>query len=314
MGTVDTVGFLDRFSKDTAAAPDAFTTEMVARIRALPSVERAEPTDADTVSVTWSGGRESEAVDISGLRQPWKQAKGFDRIELLDDFIAGLSPGQYPPASPTSGDEPDASPEPGPAPPPGPTATDAVTEWSQVASQLVPVLRRVRAGDGALTWPIGELLEATAIWAGGATPITDDQCAVWGVGLDDVRSAATSNLVAIDPAPDAIGPGARAWVPTSPEGLQSSWLAAPERLLHQLGLATAIVLVPLRSELVVVDPEDIELVQSILTNTLAILESQANVLCPVPFLVTAEDVQDWMPAASHPAAQLVHQTRDLLTR
>lgn len=310
------MGFLDRFSKDSPAPPDAFTIEVVARIRALPNVAGAEPIDADTVSVTWSGWSEPEAVDIGGPRQPWKAAKGFDRIEVVDDFIAGLAPGQFPPVTPESESEPNqpsADPEPQPAAPAAePAGSEPITEWSQVAAQLVPVLRRARPADSTATWPVGDLLEATAIWAGGATPITTEQCATWGVGLDDVRAAAVANLLAIDPAPDEVAPGTRAWVPTSPDGLQSSWLAAPRRLLDDVGLARAIVLVPLRGELVVVDPADTDLVASILANTITILETQTGVLCPVPFLVEGDEVRSWMPDPDHPASGLVRQTRDLL--
>lgn len=305
------MGFLDRFSR--ASSPDALTVEVAARLRAFATVDAADIVDADTVSVVWSGHEHPVEIDLAPVRAPWKQARGFDRIELLDDFMAGLRPDD---PLPTTAD-PVAVPE---ATPAGTTGTgddlDA-TGFAAVRTQLFPVVRAVDGpddglDDGAVRWPIdGVFLEATVVVAGDGHPITASQCAAWGVEEAAIRDTAVGNQSAIDPAPDPIAPDARAWVPTDLGGLASSWLAAPGRLLERTGLESGIVLVPLVGELVVVDPDDTDLVLSILSDTLAILEDQTDTLCPVPFLVTAHETTTWTPANDHPAAPLVQRTREM---
>lgn len=296
------MGFLDRFTKDTST-PDAFTIEIAARIRALAGVSHVETIDADTVAVTWTGRSEPDEIAIGGTRPAWKQAKGFDRIELVDDFIAGLGPE-------------DSTTIPGTTIPgamvPGAPEPAHPTQWTAARLDVLPLLRRAMTDDdGLVTWAVTELLEATATGADRSVPITEAQCDDWGVTADDVRSAATDNLATVDPAPDEIGTGMRAWVPTAPDGRQSSWLAAPARLLERLGLTTGIAIAPLVGELVVVDPADEDLVVAILDNTLTIIEDKPETLCPVPFLVSPERVEIWEPAADHPAVELVHRTHDL---
>lgn len=292
------MGFLDRFTKDTST-PDAFTIEIAARIRALAGVNHVETIDADTVAVTWTGRTEPDHIDIGGTRPAWKQVKGFDRIELVDEFIAGLGPGDAPTTIP------------GPAIP-GIAEPAGGARWAAASLDVLPLLRRTMTdADGLVTWPVTELLEATATGTDHSVPITMAQCDEWGITAAQVRTAATDNLAALDPAPDAIGDGMRAWVPTAPDGQQSSWLTAPTRLLERLGLTTGIAIAPLVGELVVVDPDDDDLVVAIIDNTLTIIEDTSDTLCPVPFLVSSDRVDIWEPAAGHPAADLVHRTHRL---
>ncbi|MGK2928763.1 MAG: hypothetical protein ACSLFO_04215 [Acidimicrobiales bacterium] len=302
------MGFLDRFTKD-ASTPDAFTIEIAARIRALAGVSHVETIDADTVEVTWTGRSEPDEIAIGEIRPGWKQAKGFDRIEIVDQFIAGLAPSDagttipgttIPGASIAGTTAPDVS------------SPSGAARWAAARLDVLPLLRRTKTDEyGLATWPVTELLEATAIGVDHSAPITQVQCDDWGITAGDVRAAATDNLAAVDPAPDEIGAGIRAWVPTAPDGQQSSWLTAPATLLERLGLVTGIAIAPLVGELVVVDPDDEDLVAAILDNTLTIIQGKSDMLCPVPFLVAGDRVEIWEPAAGHPAAELVHRTHDL---
>ena len=296
------VGFLDRFAK-TPDAPDAFLKEVLARLRARPDVASVEAVDADTVAIGWRDRPGSEEVTVGALRGPWKQASGFYRIELLDDFMADLAPG-----APSTGDAPlgvepeshvDAEVHPEVHPDPHLPGED---DWVSAAPGLVAAVRRAGIDDGAVTWPVGDLLDGVAVSAADGSAVTDTDCGRWGVSPFDVQAVAIENLSVVDPAPDPVGPDARAWVATEPAGRQAGWLAAPGRLLERCGVTTAIVLAPLPGELVVVDPADAELVRSILTSTLQIVAAETEILCPVPFLVTADEVVAWAPGAGDPAA------------
>lgn len=298
------MGFLDRFSKDTST-PDAFTIEIAARIRALAGVSHVDTIDADTVAVTWTGRSEPDEIAIGDPRPAWKQSKGFDRIELVDEFIAGLAPSDTGTIIPGTTIFPGTT-IPGIAEPAG------GARWAAARLDVLPLLQRTMTDDDEpITWPVTELLEATATGADHSVPITQAQCDEWGITAGDVRAAATDNLAAVDPAPDEIGAGMRAWVPTAPEGHQSSWLTAPAPLLQRLGLTAGIAIAPLVGELVVVDPDDEDLVVAVLDNTLTIIEDKPDTLCPVPFLVSGDRVEIWEPVAGHPAAQLVHRTHAL---
>ncbi len=289
------MGFLDRFTRDTTS-PDAFTLEVATRIRVRDDVASVEMIDADTVAVTWAGRTAPERFDLSGTRQPWKDASGFGRIEVIDAFMATLAP--------SAGDEAHAT----------------ADSWEVVAADVLPVLRRRGDGDGAaigeteITWSITALLEATVAVGSEGTPVTDALCERWGMTAADIRARAEANLAALDPRPDPIAPDARAWVPTAPDGLQSSWLAAPQALLSSVGLTEGIVLAPVRGELVVVDPADRALTESVISTTLTIVEQEPETLCPVPFRVTPDEVSVWEPPADDPVTVLLRRAAELLER
>ena len=301
------MGFLDRFKSDSTPGPDALTAEVAARLRVLPSVEAVEALDADTVSVSWAGQPEPATVLLDELRPAWKSASGFDRIALLDEFIEGLTPGA-----------PTAAPAPATAPAvPAAGVGDAVpaatgsTEWDRLRPQLLPALRPPEAvGPDAVSWSFGDALRIVIVTAGGGLEISGADRDEVGVTDEDLDAAATANLESIDPAPEPIAPDARAWVATAPAGLQSSWLLAPRRLLERTGLTSAIAFAPLPGELVVIDPDDTELVRSIAESTLRILEEQPGRLCPLPFRMVADGVEIWEPADEHPAADAVQRTRE----
>lgn len=289
------MGFLDRFKSGTSA-PDALTVEVVARLRVLPAVESADAVDGDTVSVAWTGHAGPATVDLTELRPRWKAAGGFDRIQLLDDFIDALRDGP-PPSTEVA------------APAPVPDADDG--GWAGNRDLVLPVLTRIDPESrAAVTWPVGGVLHAVVNGADRSTPVSAGDLERWGVGPDEVRAAAVANLETVDPRPDPISPGARAWVPTGPDGLQSSWLVAPGRLLAGTGLTSAIAFVPVVSELVVIDPTDESLVQSIAASTNRIVAEQALPLCPLPFVLSAAGAEPWDPPAGHPAAADVAAARE----
>ena len=82
------------------------------------------------------------------------------------------------------------------------------------------------------------------------------------------------------------------------------WLAAPARLLAACGLAEAVVLAPMPTELVVVDPSAHDLLASILASTKSIVSGDAEVLWPAPLLATAAGLAPWQPGPDHPCATL----------
>lgn len=312
------MGLFDRFKKDQTAAPDALTREAVARVRAVHGVLGVDVVDGDTLAVTWSGVDQPAAVSLAAIREPWTSASGFDRIEVMDDFIAALAPpapGGGPseaamaPAPPVT--EPAAA-EPEPAQDAAPES-DPGAAWEQARSQLVPSIGRPGAPDAdTVHWPVAGVLEATAVLDGPvALPVGPAELAEWGVDADAVRAAAEANQAALDPALDPIGPGEPAWVPTQPPGRLASWLCAPDRLLAAAGLEHAVVLAPLASELVVVDPAAVELLRSVLASTRTIVQRQARTLWPAPFLVRAGSLEPWEPDADHPCAPLVAEMREL---
>lgn len=328
------MGLFDRFKKDTAGAPDALTREALVRVRAVPGVEAVEPVDADTLSVTWTGTDEPARLSLADLREPWTSASGFDRIELMDDFVrtvapptgapadafpdpapAGPAPDEAPAATTVGDGAPEADPT--PAGGPGPTAAPAEqpgARWAEVSPRLQPVIGRPGvADDDIVCWPVGDVLEATVVVDGGpgSLPVGRAELAEWGVDAGSVRRAAEANQAALDPSLDPIGPGEPAWVPTRPAGHLASWLCAPDRLLAAAGLDDAVVLVPLATELVVVDPAATALVESILSSTRTIVEQESRTLWPAPLLVRPGSVTPWVPATDHPCAGLVEEMRAL---
>lgn len=315
------MGFLDRFKKEqAAAAPDALTREAAARVRAVPGVVAVEAVDADTLSVTWSGLEEAAPLSLAGIRDRWSAARGFDRIEVMDEFVAGVAPpvaGPSTPPPPPESHTSESAAEP-PAAGTGPTEpaapeTDAAAAWEAARPRLRPVVGRPGAPDAdTVHWTVGGVLEATVVLDDPvALPVGRAELLEWGVDDATVRAAAEQNLASTDPGLDPIGPDAPAWVPTRPDGHLAGWLCAPHRLLEAAGLDEAVVLAPLPSELVVVDPAATDLVASVLTSTRTIVEQQTRTLWPAPFLARREGVEPWEPAADHPCAPLVEEMRRL---
>lgn len=291
------MGFFDRFKKD-ASQPDAYTREVAIRVRAVPGVERVEPVDADLLSVRWAGNDEPVELSIAEHRERWQTATGFDRIEVVDDLIDRVQP----PAEGTF--DPDAVLESAPVDPEPAAAPDVSdSAWSDVAPRLLPMLRRPVADDPVVAWPVAGLLEAVATERGQAVTLAGSEG--WGVDAEEVRRTATSNLIAHEPALDTVAPDTRAWVPTAPAGAQAGWLTAPDALLAASGLDVAIVFVPTPTDLVVVDPADVDLLASITTSTLAIVEQEPTTICSVPFEIGPGRAEPWRPDPDHPCAALV---------
>ena len=295
------MGFLDRFKSDTSS-PDALTLEVATRIKLHSDVDDVAMVDADIIAVTWAGRATPHPLDISEIRPTWKRATGFERIDLLDNFLAGLHP---PAGDPMPADTERSSEAPG--------DRDGRDGWEEVAPQLFPALA-ASAPDDVVSWAVGGLLHATVVRQSSGAPVTRAECAAWKVRADDAVARAVANLSAIDPGLDAIAPDSRAWVPTQPDGRQSSWLTAPARLLAELGLESGIALVPVAGEMVVVDPDDPALLESVLTSTLTILEHEPDRLCPMPFRVTPDHVAVWQPRIDDPASELVERARQLFDR
>lgn len=316
------MGFLDRFKKEGApTAPDALTREGVARVRAVPGVQAVDVVDADTLRVTWNGLPHPSELSLAGIRQQWTSASGFDRIEVMDDFIAGVAPPAADATSPGSSAPVDA-PAPGseddppttPSAEPGREPDDAQAAWDAVRTRLRPVVGRPGPADAdTVRWEIGGVLEATAVLGDEqvALPVSRAELVQWGVDEATVRAAAEENQAGIDPALDPISPGKPAWVPTRPAGHLAGWLCAPGRLLERAGVEQAVVLTPLATELVLVDPSAAGLLESILSSTRTILEQEARPLWPAPFLIRAGSVEPWTPPEGHPCAELVEQMRGL---
>lgn len=296
MATVRPMGLLDRFKK--APGPDAMTWEAVARLRVVPGVAGAEAVDADTIEIAWADNPYTSSLSLTAAREGWSKANGFERIEIMDALIGAV----LPPTGPPPGAE-GFDPTPADAPP-DPVA--AGTDWDAARSRLRVVVGRAGEHPGALSWPIAGVLEACVVLGGpGAPPIDAAGAAAWEVGPDDVRAAALANLVGSDPGLDPVGPGQPAWVPTTPADHPPAWLAAPERLLAACGLDEAVVLAPMPTELVVVDPSAHELLGSILTSTKSIVSGEGRLLWPAPLLATATGLAPWQPPADHPCAALV---------
>lgn len=297
------MGLLDRFKGGGGGGPDALTAEIAARLRAMDAVEAAVAVAADQVDVTWSGRDDVQAIDLTDLRPRWKAASGFDRIEVVDTFLAGLSPDAAPPPAPATVEPaPIAEPEPEPEPVPAAGAPPAQTAggWDELRTRVLPVLRPAGGGPDCVRWSVGGMVDATV--AADGVPVAPGDCERWGVGEVDVRAAATANLREIDPRPEAIAPEARAWVPTAPQGGQSAWLTAPGRLLDAIGIDEGIAFAPLAGELVVVDPADLDLLRSILTSTERIVSEQPEPLTALPFRLTAQGAEPWDPPDDHPLA------------
>ena len=311
MATVPPMGLLDRFKK--APGPDAMTWEAVARLRVAPGVAGAEAVDADTVEVAWIDNPYTSTLSLAAAREGWSKANGFDRIEIMDALIEAVTPPTGPPPGTEEGFDPtppDVAPDvqsaaAAPTPSPGAAPPAGDTEWDSVRTRLrVQVVRRGQHPD-ALSWPVAGVLEAVAVLGGpGALPVDAADAASWEVGPDDVRAAAVANLTASDPGLDPVGPGQPAWVPTSPADHPPAWLAAPDRLLAACGLQEAVVLAPMPSELVVVDPAAHDLLGSILASTRSIVAGETRLLWPAPLLATASGLAPWEPPADHPCADV----------
>lgn len=304
------MGLLDRFKK--APGPDAVTWEAVARLRVVPGVAGAEAVDADTVEIAWVDNPYTSTLSLAAAREEWSKANGFDRIEIMDALVGAVAPPTGPPEGTGDGFDPtppDVAPDVEPPAAQEPVAEPAPvadgTGWDAARSRLRVVVARVGEHPGALSWPVGGVLEAHAVLGGpGALPVDAADAAAWEVGPDDVRAAALANLTSSDPGLDPVGPGQPAWVPTSPADHPPAWLAAPERLLAASGLSEAVVLAPMPTELVVVDPNAHDLLGSILTSTKSIVAGESALLWPAPLLVTPAGLSPWQPPADHPCAGL----------
>jgi hypothetical protein len=312
------MGLLDRFKK--APGPDAMTWEAVARLRIVPGVVDAEAVDADTVRIGWADNPYPSTLSLAAARAGWTKANGFERIEIMDALIGAVTPPTGPPEDaeeagfdPTP---PDVAPdvEVGTAAEPATepaAAADDRTAWDAVRDRLRVVVGRIGEHPDAISWPIAGVLEARAVLSGaGALPVDAADAASWEVGPDDVRAAALTNLAASDPALDPVGPGQPAWVPTAPADHPPAWLAAPDRLLAACGLDEAVVLAPMPSELVVVDPSAHDLLGSILSSTKSIVAGESRLLWPAPLLATPAGLVPWEPAPGHPCAGVAAELRE----
>jgi hypothetical protein len=305
------MGLLDRFKK--APGPDAMTWEAVARLRVVPGVAAAEALDADTVQITWNDNPYTSTLSLTAAREGWSKANGFDRIEIMDALVGAVAPPTGPPEETDDGFDP-TPPDVAPDIQAEPTVESppvADTGWDVARGRLRVIVGRAGEHPGAVAWPIAGVLEARAVLGGpGALPVDVDDAASWGVGADDVRAAALANLTASDPGLDAVGPGQPAWVPTEPADHPPVWLAAPDRLLDACGLREAVVLAPMPTELVVVDPSAHELLGSILTSTKSIVAGESRLLWPAPLLATPAGLTPWEPDAEHPCAGVAAELRE----
>ncbi len=193
--------------------------------------------------------------------------------------------------------------------PDGPPALD------QVRDRLRLVVRRAGVPDVACTWPVAGALEAVVVVGDpGAPPVGRAELLAWQVEAEDVLRPALDALVAHGPALDPIGAGVPAWVPTRPADHLAAWLAAPELLLEAAGLVEGIVLCPLPTELVVVDPTATDLLGTILTGTLEVAEARTDLLWPAPLWAGPEGLGPWSPPDDHPHAELVGRLRSFAAR
>ncbi len=306
------MGLLDRFKK--APGPDAMTWEAVARLRAVAGVAGAEPVDADTVEVAWAGNPYSSTLSLAAAREGWTKASGFDRIEIMDALIGAVAPPTGPPDDGADGFDPtppDVAPDIVATPTPAAPAPTAGTAWDEVRGRLRVVVGRTGAHPDAISWPVAGVLEARIVVDDpGALPLEASDAASWEVGVDDVRDASLANLARTDPGLDPVGPGQPAWVPTAPADHPPAWLAAPGRLLGACGLDQAVVLAPMPTELVVVDPSAHDLLASILTSTRSIVSGGSEVLWAAPLLATRSGTGPWQPAPDHPCAALAADLAD----
>lgn len=306
------MGLLDRFKK--APGPDAMTWEAVARLRVVAGVVGAEPVDADTVQIAWADNPYPSTLSLAAAREGWTKANGFERIEIMDALIGAVAP---PTGPPEGAEEPGIDPTPPDVAPDvqvtgAPASTDdpapapaGGTGWDAARDRLRVVVGRAGEHPAAITWPIAGVLEAHVVLGGsGALPVDAGDAASWEVGADDIRAAALTNLAATDPSLDPVGPGQPAWVPTSPADHPPAWLAAPDRLLAACGLDQAVVLAPMPTELVVVDPSAHDLLGSILASTKSIVAGESHLLWPAPLLATTAGLAPWEPAPDHPCAAL----------
>lgn len=308
------MGLLDRFKK--APGPDAMTWEAVARLRAVAGVAGAEAVDADTIEISWVDNPYTSTLSLTAAREGWAKANGFDRIEIMDALIAAVAPPTGPPEDIPDGFDPtpaDVAPDvelATAAASAGRTA-DGGTTWDAVRGRLRVVVARAGEHPDAIGWPVAGVLRAHAVLGGpDASPVEAGDAASWEVGPDDVRRAALANLAAAGPGLDPVGPGQPAWVPTEPADHPPAWLAAPDHLLAACGLTEAVVLAPMPTELVVVDPAAHDLLASILTSTKSIVAGESRVLWPAPLLATPAGLTPWQPAGDHPCAGLAAELAD----
>lgn len=294
------------------------TWEAVARLRVVADVVGTEVLDADTVRIRWAGTSRATTLSLTAAREEWARSSGFHRIEVMDALIATVGP----PSEPGDGSDDDRS-APGSSsaevarratdPEPGASAeaeAETGTRWDSVRDRLHVVVDRPGEHPGGICWPIAGVLEAhVELDRSASGAVTPADAASWAVDPGDVRAAALTNLAAIGPDLDPIGPGQPAWVPTTPRAHPPAWLAAPERLLEACDLPAAIVLAPMPSELVVVDPAAEALLGSILASTAAMVAGASRLLCPAPLLATPDGVAPWQPPPEHPCAGAVADLR-----
>lgn len=369
------MGLLDRFKKDDEHG-GAFAREVLARARNVTGVTDAAISSDGALQLTWGSAGMTETF-LGTTRDEWNEAAGFDRIEIIDRLLAGLTapladlPGLGEPpgdettpaddffaaavdAGPLEGrsgaedtpeddlvtdlragtapehlepsSEVDATPDARPEARPdadletrsalvdvaGETPR-ANTLLDGIQDRLQMVVRRhVDVSAGELSWDVGGALAAQIVLDHpNSFPLTTDELASWGLSPTEAATAAIRNLISVDPGLDQIAPDQRAWVVTQPEDCPAAWLCSPDQLLQRLGLSEAVLLAPVATELVVVDPADAAALERILRSTKAIVTTEPGLLWPAPLRVTMDRIEPWVPSSSHPCATLAAEMHAL---
>ena len=221
------MGLFERL-RGARSTPDSLTAQAVARARALPGVTAVEIVEADTIALTWASATSPVNVSLADLRTRWRATSGFERIELLDDWIATLGPpdpsarttdlevpvtsASSPPV--TSDRTPsDRSPSDWTPTERAPSGADA---WPTVARRLAIVVTRSGPTGDPARWRITDDLQAhLALDRADALAVRDDELTMWGVTLAVARQAALDRLLDDGPGLAPIGRDRDAWVVTS---------------------------------------------------------------------------------------------------
>lgn len=304
-----------RRKRETAPPPDGVTNEILTIVQAVKHVDAATAIDAETLEVTRADGS-SVRSSIAELRDAIRGTTGLDRFELIEDFarsvsrpadtpIEDLTPiGELGPVTDTDAvvdapsvttptpvvDERDTADEACTAADERTAVSDQHASWTDAVPHVRPsVVVALGIPAEVLRWRIAGSLSLVATIQG--TRITEADARRWGTEPLNVAVAAMEWITASTPVVEPLAAGMRAWIVTAPAPHQAAWLAHPVALLDAVGLDEIVAFAATETDLVIIDPDDVESIDSIRASTDALLAAGEVTLTNDAYLLSRDEVR-----------------------
>jgi hypothetical protein len=191
--------------------------------------------------------------------------------------------------------------------------------WRDAAARLLPAVRSASWANAA-TGPSAAGNSAALPFGRPLVPFVKVLCAIdsahsigfataadlaaWGVSDDEALRTAEANLARMPCQVRRNGPMA---LVLGPNGYISSWLAAPAALATvaaDIG-GSVVAVAAARDQLILIDAAHPEAATRMLEATLEHYQATARPLSPVPYLISEDGIEPWLPPSGHPARPIV---------